>query len=244
MLPCRRAGRTCWEQKRTLCRLFGQGSRNLFGVTRTGVESGSHRSAADGKFVHQRQRISDLLTGDSQLIGPAGDLLPEGQGGGVLQVSAADLDDVVEGGGLLVEALSQRIDGGQQSIMALAGAGDVNGGGERIVGALSVVDVIVRMHRTLATERLPETLVGAVGDHLVAVHVGLGAGTGLVDDQRKMIVEITGDHFFGGTLDGAADLLGDATEFGVDPGGSLLDEPHRTDHRPTHPLLADAEVLQ
>ena len=60
----------------------------------------------------------------------------------------------------------------------------------------------------------------------------------------SMIVEITGDHFFGGALDGAADLLGDATEFGVDPGGSLLDEPHRTDHRPTHPLLADAEVLQ
>ena len=38
---------------------------------------------------------------------PAGDLLPPGEGRGVLQMGAAYLDDVVEGGGLARQGLFQ-----------------------------------------------------------------------------------------------------------------------------------------
>jgi hypothetical protein len=43
-----------------------------------------------------------------------------------------------------------------------------------------------RLLAALAAEQLG----GAVGDHLVGVHVGLGAGAGLPDDEREVVVEL------------------------------------------------------
>ncbi len=53
----------------------------------------------------------------------------------------------------------------------------------------------------LAAALAAEHLVGAVGDHLVEVHVGLGAGAGLPDHQREMIVELAVDHLLRGADD-------------------------------------------
>ena len=64
-------------------------------------------------------------------------------------MGSADLDDVIKGSGFLIETVAQRIDGGQQSIVAFTRACDMDGGGEAIVGALGVVDVIVGVYRTL-----------------------------------------------------------------------------------------------
>src|ERR1700693_665795 len=61
--------------------------------------------------------------------------------------------------------------------------------------------MVVRVNRSLGAERLPQKLVGAVGDHFVGVHVGLGTGSRLPDDQRKMLIEKTFMQLAGCSLD-------------------------------------------
>ena len=113
-----------------------------------------------------------------------------------------------------------------------------------IVGTLCMIDMVIGVYRVLAAQRIPEHLIGSIGDHLVAVHVGLGTGSGLVDHQRKLIVQVAGNHLFCGRIDGAGDLGGDTAQFCIDCSCSLLDQAHRSDQRTAHPLLSDAEVLE
>ncbi len=59
------------------------------------------------------------------------------------------------------------------------------------------------MNRLLGAELAAEQFVGAVRDHLVEIHVGLRAGSGLPHHQREMIVELAVDHLARGADDGA-----------------------------------------
>jgi hypothetical protein len=52
----------------------------------------------------------------------------------------------------------------------------------------------------------PEHLDGPVGDHLVGVHVCLGAGARLPHDEGEMVVELTVDDLLGGGGDGLAEF--------------------------------------
>ena len=51
------------------------------------------------------------------------------------------------------------------------------------------------MDRRFGATRAAENLVGAIGDHLIDVHVGLGARAGLINRQRKMIIELAVEDF-------------------------------------------------
>ena len=64
--------------------------------------------------------------------------------------------------------------------------GDVHRGRERVVGRLAHVHVIVGMHRLLGAQRAADQLDAPVGDHLVDVHVRLGARAGLPHVQREL----------------------------------------------------------
>ncbi|MNQ75721.1 hypothetical protein D3C85_905260 [compost metagenome] len=111
----------------------------------------------------------------SELGDPAGDLLTQGEGGGVLQMGAANLDDVVEGGGLAGQGLFE----GDESRQQLAGDGgdgrQVHGAREDIVAGLALVHLVVGMHQPRLSPCAAEQLAGPVRQHLVEVHVGLGA---------------------------------------------------------------------
>ena len=67
-------------------------------------------------------------------------------------------------------------------------------GRESVVRGLAHVDMIVGVDRLLRTHLAAHDLDGAVRDHLVRVHVRLGAGTSLPDHQREMIVQLARDH--------------------------------------------------
>ena len=90
------------------------------------------------------------------------------------------------------------------------------------------------MNRLLGAEFAAEHLVGAVGDHLVEVHVGLGAGAGLPDHQRKVIVELALDHLARGAGDGAGAARIEQAEFPVGLRGGELDDAERMDDRDRH----------
>ena len=99
------------------------------------------------------------------------------------------------------------------------------------------------MNRLLGAEFAAQQHVGAVGDHLVEVHVGLGAGAGLPDDQREVIVELAFDHFPCRADDGAGAARIEQSEFPVGLGGGEFDEAERMDDRDRHAIMADLEIL-
>ena len=77
---------------------------------------------------------------------------------------------------------------------------------------------------------------------LVDVHVGLGAGAGLEDDERKVLhANLAGDDLVGGLLDGVADLLVEAVGH-VDLGGGALEDGKGLDERERHALGLAANV--
>ena len=82
----------------------------------------------------------------------------------------------------------QVLEGRDQLAHRLLAGGDVHGGREGVVRGLAAVDVVVGVHGRLAAALPAQQLVGPVGDDLVGVHVGLGAGAGLPDDERELVV--------------------------------------------------------
>ena len=111
------------------------------------VEPGAHRRAAGREFVQARQRRFDALEVGVELRRVAAELLAQRQRDGVLQVGSADLDDVGELASTKVQFVAQRPDRRQQVAHDRGRRGDVHRGGERVVGGLRHVDVVVRMDR-------------------------------------------------------------------------------------------------
>ena len=58
--------------------------------------------------------------------------------------------------------------------------------GECVIGALSFVDMIIRMHR-LVTQLAASHFNCSVGNDLIGIHVTLGATAGLPDNQGKVV---------------------------------------------------------
>ena len=122
--------------------------------------------------------------------------------------------------------------------------GDVHGGGETVVGALRAVDVVVGVDRGFPPSALAGELVGAAGNHLVDVHVALGAATGLPDHQRKLLVVLPGQYLVSGLLNQPGNVGWQVAVTHVDPGGRLLDQRQGVQDSQRHPFLANCEVDQ
>src|SRR5439155_10492130 len=96
----------------------------------------------------------------------------------------------------------ERLQGRQQFVVQRPADGHVNGGGEHVVGGLPHVDVVVGVDRLLLVEAIAAgQLDGAVADDLVGVHVGRGAGAGLIDVDGELIVVLPGGDLAGGPQD-------------------------------------------
>ena len=63
---------------------------------------------------------------------------------------------------------------------------------------------------------------GAIGDHLVGVHVGRGASAALDDIDDELRMEMSGLDFLAGRNDGAGVLLAQTTERSVGQCGGML----------------------
>ena len=99
------------------------------------------------------------------------------------------------------------------------------------------------MNRLLGAELSAKQLVGAISDHLIEVHVALGARAGLPDNQRKVIVELAVDHLARGADDGPGAALVNQPQLAIGFGGRQLDDAERMDDRDRHSVLADPEIL-
>ena len=99
------------------------------------------------------------------------------------------------------------------------------------------------MHRLLAADLAAQELDGPVGDDLIQVHVGLGAGARLPDGERKLARPFAGDHFLGGTFDGIGQIGLEHAEFPVGAGRAQFQYCERLDQRRRHFFAADSEIL-
>ena len=78
-------------------------------------------------------------------------------------------------------------------------------GNARVVAALAHVDMVVRVNGLFGAKLAAEDLDGSVRDDLVRVHVGLGTGAGLPDDQGEVVDELKVSHLLGRLLDRLGD---------------------------------------
>ena len=125
----------------------------------------------------------------------------------------------------------------QQPLVQGQRRGHVDGAGHHVVAALAGVDLVVGVHRRA------QRAAGQRGDHLVGVHVGRGAGTGLVHVDGEMRVVFARGHRPCGVLHGLGDALGQQAQPGIDLGRGALDQPQRADEATRHRPAGDGEVL-
>ena len=124
------------------------------------------------------------------------------------------------------------------------GSSDVHRGREGVVGGLRPVDVVVGVHGRLAAQHAAGHLDGAVGDHLVGVHVGLGARAGLPHAQREVVVELAVDDLLGRGGDQVTDRGVQLAKGDVRARCGLLEDAKGADHAARHGVLTDVEVDQ
>ena len=200
----------------------------------TAVPPCASRSSARQHRFDARDAVFDLR-------GIAGKFLAERQRRRVLQMGAADLDDAVPAPRLVGErARASSCSAGAACSWTATRGGDVHRGREAVVRRLALVDMIVGVDRRLAAALAGQDLVGAAGDHLVGVHVRLGARAGLPDDQRELAVEVAARDFGRRLLDRLGELRVEPADARVHPRRRLLDEAQRMDDLERH-LLARAE---
>ena len=155
---------------------------------------------------------------------------------------AADFDDVGEFFRFGVDRVANSATAGRSDARGLRRGGDVHRGGKRVVGRLRHVYVVIGVNGLLAAHLAAGDFDGAIGDHLVDVHVGLRAAAGLPDAQRKMIVELAGDDFVGGAGDELGFFVRELAEVLIYQRGGLFEDAEGADELGRHGVFADVEV--
>ena len=102
-------------------------------------------------------------------------------------MSATDFHDVVESLGIGRQSDVQVMQGGQQPVVDFLRRRDVHRGRKSVVRRLAEIHVIVWMDRRFCSKLATQKFDCPVGDHLIGVHVALSAGSGLPNDERKVI---------------------------------------------------------
>lgn len=168
-------------------------------------------------------------------------------------MSSTDLDDVLESVLLGLKGSVKLLHGGKELLVDLNDGSDMHSGGEttdsqheersmarmeknsRVIGRLAHVNVVVRVNGLLATKLTTHHLDGPVGDDLVHIHVGLGTGTSLEDDEREFVDELARDDLVSGLLDVRGNIGGKAISL-VNSSGGLLEDTESLDKGRRHSL--------
>ena len=196
-----------------------------------GVEAGAHGGAPERQLAHVGQRRLEVLQAVVELRHVARELLAQGQRRRVLQVGPADLHDVLEGLRLGVERVAEMPHARDDLVHEGLHRGHVHGRREDVVRRLALVHVVVGVHEALLAALAAQDLAGPIGEHLVHVHVALGAAARLPDHERELVVVTAREHLVGGGHDRLPLLLVEDLQVHVHEGGGLLDQGEGVDHR-------------
>ena len=92
-----------------------------------------------------------------------------------------------------------------------------------VVGGLRLVNGVVGMDDVILAACVVAEFQRTIGDYLVHVHVGGGAGTALQHVDGELVVKLAGGHVFAGSVDECCLICVDIAEFAVGAGTGLLD---------------------
>ncbi len=99
------------------------------------------------------------------------------------------------------------------------------------------------MHRRVRAARAAENLVGAVGEHLVTVHVVAGARAGLIHIDDELIAVLAAEHLVRRLHDRVGEPAFEPSGLLVGQRGGALDPDHGIDERGQRPESRDRKVL-
>ena len=133
-----------------------------------------------------------------KLSGIGRKFLTEGEWGSIHQMGTADFHHVVKCLGFGSQGFLQALNGGQGVLHYFLVSSNVHGGGIGVVGRLGFVYVVIGVDNAFLTQFAAVQHVGAVGNDFVQIHVGLGAGAGLPNHQRKLLVQLMCQNFVAG----------------------------------------------
>src|SRR5580693_9262239 len=100
--------------------------RGAFGEFRMGVEAGADGGAANGEIVEAVKRDKDAAAIAVEHIDVAGEFLAQSERRGVLQMGAADFDDVGKFLGFGVESVAKIFYRREQAARGFRGGSDVH----------------------------------------------------------------------------------------------------------------------
>ncbi len=170
-------------------------------VAGVGVDAGADGGTAQVDLGEQLRRQGlEARQVFAQGGGEGMEFLAEGHGHRVLQLGATHLQHLGEFHALGGEGGDQAVQAGEQGVMAEQQT-QADGGGVGVVGRLRHVDVVVRVEMAILALGVAEQLQGDVGDHLVGVHVGRGAGPALDHVHHELVVEFAANDARAGIND-------------------------------------------
>ena len=169
------------------------------------VQASANSSTTLGQKAKVGEAVLNTLDVAVELRDVSGELLAKGKRSGVLKVSSADLDDLLELLNLLLESISQALERWEKSLLEFEDSRNVHDGGERVVGRSGAVNVVIGMNRLLGSHLSTEDFNSTVRNDLVGVHVRLCAGTSLPDNQREVVHQLAGGNFSSGLLNSLSD---------------------------------------
>ncbi len=106
------------------------------------------------------------------------------------------------------------------------------------------VDVIQRADRGVIAQGSAQNLEGAIGQHLIHVHVRGGAGAALEGIHLYVRIELALCHLGAGLLDGLECGLIPAAQLVIRAGAGEFHRPVRADKLRMHGPTAEREILQ
>jgi hypothetical protein len=170
------------------------------------------------------------------------ELLAKRDRDGVLEVRAASLEHTGERFGLAVERARERAGCLEQSRQRQQDR-ETRRRREDVVCRLAHVDVVVRVDARVLAQGRTQDLGGAVGEHLVRVHVVRRAGARLVDVHDELVAQPAGEDLVSRLDDRGGDVAVQPPQSGVGAGARLLDEHGRGHQLRWCRQPADGEIL-
>ena len=185
----------------------GHAIREGAGEIGMAIEPRAGRGAALRQRHQPGQRIPQPRNAKFHLPRPSGGFLAEGHGHRIHHMGPPDLHDRRPFRRAARERGAQREKAGDGRVRHRLHRRDMHDGWKTVVGGLAAIDVVVRVDGP-ARIRRAERAVGQMRDHLIGVHVGLGAGSGLPHRQREFVIVMVGRDRGGGGRDGLGDGRG------------------------------------
>ena len=153
--------------------------------------------------------------------GEAIESLAQSHGHGVLQLGTSHLQHVLELLAFLAESGDESAEVLQETEMAEVHT-DMYGGGISVVGGLRAVHMVIGGAELVFASLVAHDFEGAVGNHLVGIHIGCSSGTALNHIDRELVQMLAVHNLAASLRNGVELLIGQQSETMVSHCGTKL----------------------